>query len=251
MTRAVRLTREGERRTWNERRAVMWHRSIPSTAHDPGQHPEAGARRVGRHRDGRGLGPFSSGHLTIVVVTLIIVVAFPFAAFAVTGNNVFITDFTSGAHAKVDSAGNVQAKLNGGNLNANPTQQASNMFTSTAATGSTGCIVLAAPPVGKALIVTSVKENIWNTTPGHLVEPQIYRMTGNCPTPTNPVSKDTNNVGHDETIVIPFPSGLPIPGGSKLAAQVSETSGDLASVLFTVNGYLVPASQCLSPNVCT
>jgi hypothetical protein len=205
---------------------------------------------MGRRRDGRGLGPFSGGHLTIIVVTLMIVVAFPFAAFAVTGNNVFITDFTSGAHAKVDSGGNVQAKVNGGNLNANPTQQAANMFTSTAGAGATGCVVLAAPPAGKALIVTSVKENIWNNTPGDLVEPQIYRMTGNCPTPTNPVSKDTNNVGTDQTIVVPFPSGLPIPSGSKLAAQVVETSGDLAPVLFTVNGYLVPASQCQSPNVC-
>jgi hypothetical protein len=42
-----------------------------------------------RRREGRGLGPFSSGHLTIVIVTVVIVVAFPFAAFAVTGNNVF------------------------------------------------------------------------------------------------------------------------------------------------------------------
>src|SRR2546421_5985085 len=60
-----------------------------------------------RRREGRGFGPFTSGHLTIIVVTLVIVVAFPFAAFAVTGSNVFITDATSGAHAKVDSGGHV------------------------------------------------------------------------------------------------------------------------------------------------
>jgi hypothetical protein len=54
-----------------------------------------------RRREGRGLGPFTSGHLTLIVVTLLIVVAFPFAAFAVTGNNVFVTDATSGNRATV------------------------------------------------------------------------------------------------------------------------------------------------------
>ena len=60
-------------------------------------------QRAKRRREGRGLGPFTSGHLTIIVVTLVIVVAFPFAAFAVTGNNVFVTDATSGVRAKVDA----------------------------------------------------------------------------------------------------------------------------------------------------
>src|SRR5438874_1798505 len=69
-----------------------------------------------KRRDGRGLGPLSSGHLTIIVVTLVVVVAFPFAAFAVTGNNVFVTDATSGTHAKVDSGGNVQTKVNGSSV---------------------------------------------------------------------------------------------------------------------------------------
>src|SRR5712691_4185802 len=60
-----------------------------------------------RRREGRGLGPFTSGHLTIIIVTLVIVVAFPLAAFAVTGSNVFVTDATSGTHAKVDSGGHL------------------------------------------------------------------------------------------------------------------------------------------------
>jgi hypothetical protein len=65
-----------------------------------------------RRRQGRGLGPFTSGHLTIIVVALVIAVAFPFAAFAVTGSNVFVTDATSGARAKVDSLGELQTKAN-------------------------------------------------------------------------------------------------------------------------------------------
>jgi hypothetical protein len=57
--------------------------------------------RAPRRREERGLGPFTSGHLTLIVITLLILVAFPFAAFAVTGNNVFVTDATSGNHATV------------------------------------------------------------------------------------------------------------------------------------------------------
>ena len=68
---------------------------------------------VKRRREGRGLGPFSSGHLTIIVVTLVIVVAFPFAAFAVTGSNVFVTDAVSGTRAKVNSSGQMAIVVNG------------------------------------------------------------------------------------------------------------------------------------------
>jgi hypothetical protein len=67
--------------------------------------------RTRQRRNGRGLGPFTSGHLTIIVVTVLIVVAFPFAAFAVTGSNVFVTDATSGVRAKVDSKQNLQSAI--------------------------------------------------------------------------------------------------------------------------------------------
>jgi hypothetical protein len=64
-----------------------------------------------RRRDGRGLGPFTSGHLTVVTVTVVMVMAFPFAAGAVTGSSTFITDATSGAHASVDSGHNLHAAV--------------------------------------------------------------------------------------------------------------------------------------------
>src|SRR3954465_11247655 len=102
---------------------------------------------VKRRRDGRGLGPFSSGHLTVIVVTLVIVVAFPFAAFAVTGNNVFVTDFTSGAPAKVDSAGSVQTKVSSGSIFATPTAP-SQQYVSTVTFSDVGpkCKTLVTPP---------------------------------------------------------------------------------------------------------
>jgi hypothetical protein len=64
-----------------------------------------------RRRDGRGLGPFSGGQLTMIIVTIALVVGFPVAASAVTGSNSFITDFTSGTHAKVDAKQNVATAL--------------------------------------------------------------------------------------------------------------------------------------------
>src|SRR5205807_3355084 len=69
--------------------------------------PGHAAHAVRRRRGGRGLGPFTSTQLTTVIVTLAIVIGFPFAAFAVTGSNVFVTDATTGTHAKVDSSGQV------------------------------------------------------------------------------------------------------------------------------------------------
>jgi hypothetical protein len=65
-------------------------------AGDIEQHGEARSRT-------RGLGPFASGHLTIIVVTLMVVVGFPFAATAVTGSNSFITDAVSGNQASVQT----------------------------------------------------------------------------------------------------------------------------------------------------
>ena len=64
-----------------------------------------------RRRQRRGFGPFTGGHITVIIVALIVAVGVPFTASVVTGNNVFLTDFTSGAHAKVDTSGNVQTKV--------------------------------------------------------------------------------------------------------------------------------------------
>ena len=73
------------------------------------------------HREGRGLGPFSSGHLTIIIVTVVIVVAFPFAAFAVTGSNVFVTDASSGTQARVDAFGGLRTVACTPNAGTTPT----------------------------------------------------------------------------------------------------------------------------------
>src|SRR6476661_2988277 len=66
-----------------------------------------------RPRKGRGLGRFTGSQLTTIIVALVVVIGFPFAASAVTGQNVFLTDTTSGKTAKVDAGGHVLSTVSG------------------------------------------------------------------------------------------------------------------------------------------
>ena len=105
----------------------------------------------------KGLGPFTGRQLTTIIVTLIVVVLFPVGAWAVMGSNIFVTDATSGAHAKVDSNGNLQTKVSSGSVNATlaaPNQQ----FISTVTFSDVGpkCKTLVTPPTGKAVVITAV-----------------------------------------------------------------------------------------------
>lgn len=62
-------------------------------------------------REGRGLGPFSGGQITLMVVTLTALLVFPVGAWAVVNSNVAITDPGGVNRAKVDIKGNVNAAL--------------------------------------------------------------------------------------------------------------------------------------------
>ena len=63
-----------------------------------------------RRRGARGLGPFSGGQLTIIIVTVVVAVAFPMAAGAV-GTAMNLVDATSGAQARVDAGHNLHAAV--------------------------------------------------------------------------------------------------------------------------------------------
>jgi hypothetical protein len=123
-----------------------------------------------RRRQGRGLGPFTSGHLTIIVVALVIAVAFPFAAFAVTGSNVFVTDATSGTRAAVDSGNHLKVGDGSGPLTVDgtvgvggiPKESTYFRFGPVDVTPTSGCRVSTPPlPSGKALIVTMLHVDIF------------------------------------------------------------------------------------------
>src|SRR5438067_12976032 len=103
------------------------------------------------------LGPFTGRQLTTIIVTLIVVVLFPLGAWAVTGSNVFVTDATSGAHAKVDSNGNLQTKVSSGSVNATPAAP-NQQFIGTVTFSDVGPTskTLVTPPTGNAAAITNL-----------------------------------------------------------------------------------------------
>lgn len=66
---------------------------------------DAGARR-------RGLGPFSGGQLTLIIITFAVLLLFPIGAWAVAGSNVFVTDSVSGKQASVNTSGQLATSEN-------------------------------------------------------------------------------------------------------------------------------------------
>ena len=234
-----------------------------------------------RRREGRGLGPFSSGHLTIIIVTVVIVVAFPFAAYAVTGNNVFVTDASSGTQArvdafgglrtvvctpntgttpttvtgancaKVDANGNLQTFVRGA-VTATPTQPSGSFFAETQVAllaGGGNNIDIAGPPTGKALMLTSISVDVTSLpTPGGQIF--VFRKIGGtaCSNATN-----DRNIGQFTATgvgmqTISMPSGVPVPNGDRVC--VYWNGGGNPQVGAMVYGYTVSAALCQSPNVC-
>jgi hypothetical protein len=152
-----------------------------------------------RHRRaGRGLGPFSGGQLTIIIVTFAGLLLFPVGAWALSFTNVAITDPGGVNRAKVDTKNNLNTAIHdpvsgtaatvesggklkvdagivptvglGGSITANvayPTGAivrsndglGTSVISLTNNCGSGRCPRLIAPPTGMALVVTSIHVN--------------------------------------------------------------------------------------------
>src|SRR4051812_20932837 len=70
-------------------------------------------RGAGSEESRRGLGPFSGGQLTLIIVVLALVIGLPIGAFAVSATNVSIVDSTGAKHANVDSNGQLLTRQSG------------------------------------------------------------------------------------------------------------------------------------------
>jgi hypothetical protein len=206
-----------------------------------------------RRRDGRGFGPFTSGHLTIIMVTLLIVVAFPFAAFAVTGSNVFVTDATSGTRAKVDSLGNLQTRVSSGFVNATPAAPSQQLVrTATFSDVGAKCKTLVAPPTGKAVVITTVHFQIraYDNGPNTRLGDLGHSGSSGCTTGNVPLDGVSfiGNVPQSNiwqgaaSQQLDFPSGLAIANGHTLTVSVAGGPDDNWRI--TAFGYLVNANQC-------
>jgi len=212
-----------------------------------------GGHAVRRRSDGRGLGPFTSTQLTTIIVTLLILVAFPFAAFAVTGSNVFVTDATSGARAKVDSLGNLQTKVSSGFVNATPAAP-SQQIVRTVTFNDTlpKCKTLVTPPSGKAVVITAVHFQIRTYDNGPDTRLGDLGHSGSSGCTSGNVALDGvsffGNVPQGNiwqgvaSQELDFPSGLAIANGHTLTVSVAGGPDDNWRI--TAFGYQVNANQC-------
>jgi hypothetical protein len=217
-----------------------------------GTRESAGADPRGR-REGRGWGPFSGGQLTIIVMTFAVLLLFPVGAWALSFSNVAITDPGGVNQAKVNASGQLSAAVKG-------SVTAKVAFPTTAIVhsddgfgnpvvypndcGSGFCVKLIAPPVGEALVVTSIHVNTtYDPTPGPDQAVRIFRSSdGTCKSNTlelameevNPASVGVTDLRYD------LPGGMAIPSGKALCL-VNNDSPNLAAAV-TAWGYTVASS---------
>jgi hypothetical protein len=175
---------------------------------------------VGKRASGgsRGLGPFSGGQLTIIIVTFAVLLLVPVGAWAVTSPKVVTVD---GVTRPADPP----------DLYAPDVKQ----------TDANGCVSLEPTPEGKVLVVTSV--HLTNATANPMTVglsrefPETCTNTGH----SHVATKGIVSLPAGTTVEVPFPSGLVITEGWSLVAHFGSPGGWLF-----VNGYLLPSSYCPS-----
>jgi len=217
----------------------------------------------------KGLGPFSGAHLAAMVIALIVAVAFPFAAFAVTGTNSFVTDATSGVHAKVDAKQNLATAMHDPTTGVGAKVNAfGQLATSSAVTGSVTATsnspseeynftnnanqqlpnfcanITPAVPAGKALVATSISVGVNQATTGPV---DTWLEAGTPSTPCGVTAGifiayaiQSNPIG---TMQFNLPSGVAFKAGHTVSVGIHAASGDAIADV-TVHGYLVPSTQC-------
>jgi hypothetical protein len=180
----------------------------------------------------RGLGPFTGGQLTAIVITFVVVIGFPVGAFAVvSGSNSFVTDATSGKQAKVNSLGQLATTATPAAPASMYAQSDQYVLTS----GSPVTAVTGGWRAGLALVITSLTvgpEGILNSP----VTLEFETSSGSHP------AMFTLNPG-TPPVTVPFPSGMPVANGDDLDIRWV-SPGNSVTLDVSFDGYWVPASQC-------
>ncbi|HEY3833359.1 MAG TPA: hypothetical protein VGO03_13765 [Acidimicrobiia bacterium] len=192
------------------------------------------------------MGPFTSGHLTIIIVTLAMIIAFPFAAFAVTGNNVFVTDATSGVHAKVNNLGQLDTTaVVSGAVTAPPAAPSSMVaLFPVQVTASEDDCAFYTPPAGQALVITRIDAYPYapsGTVYIALSASNRINASSGC-TPNKPLSYEDFVAGNPPH-VIDLGAGVALAHGHYLNLTARGNGGGGGATL-NIYGYLVPASAC-------
>jgi hypothetical protein len=220
-------------------------------------------------RERQGLGPFTSTQLTIIIVTLIVVLGFPFAAFAVTGSNSFITDATTGTNAKVgtqqdlnasvhdptsgaganvDANGNLQTKVNGtvGVSGTVTATQASPGFLKAftfAVDAESGVLCGAVtPPAGFALVVTRITISTLGFSPPDFVDAPFTARAASDVCRTGPTLAQPRFSSPSVT-TLDLGAGIGLQNGHSIDVALN-SANTAASAAVTVYGYLASAQSC-------
>jgi hypothetical protein len=176
----------------------------------------------------------------VIIVAVVVMMLFPVGAWALSFTNVAIIDPGGVNRAKVNSLGQLSATaVVSGSVTATPTPPASSFVSYTVKTGG-GCFSAAAPPAGKALVVTSVFEELqtFSASAGMIISPSA--TAGSCSGSIIYSHLLVSSATTTDSVTVPFPSGVAIKAGHSLDI-LNYSSADVG---VTVNGYLVPSAQC-------
>lgn len=194
-------------------------------------------------------GPFTGRQLTTIICVGMVAVLFPVTAFAVSGSPVFLQDAHSRKTAVVDSAGNLQTKVNGGapgNLAA-PSQfvQSNELVLDVPATPALTPLV--SPSGGKQLILTDVHLD-WFGQPAATADPFVLLQLGDRTTCANPVVASSQLFdfptaeGFEQ---VKFSPGFIVPASKSVCVRVATTSG---TAIVNAFGYHVAAGTVAAPH---
>jgi hypothetical protein len=199
-----------------------------------------------RAREGRGVGVFSSGHLTIIIVAVVVMIGLPVGAFAaVSGSNSFITDAVSGTHAKVTTAGALQTSATGAVTATAAAPGAAFVKVGTVSGVGRSCGFVT-PPAGKALVITSIDEVPVGAAVSFDVQLNVVADTAAA---CGGVKTSIANgfYGSDNPHEVVLNPGLGLKNGHYLDLTIAITPGGAASPgpsAAYIYGYTVPAASC-------
>lgn len=194
---------------------------------------------------GRGLGPFTSGHLTAIIITFAVLVLFPVGAWATyTVSHVTITDNGGTNVAKVNRFGQLSVNATG-SVTAAPAAPSA-MFSKVVLDSQPGGLYcdLLSPPAGKAYVITSIDESVLGATSTAPVNVVIKAATASgCGGTVTDVALDEFTSVTPHTVAIA--SGVGIQSGHFLGVYVITPSGGGLNGV-SVTGYSVPSTECSS-----
>jgi hypothetical protein len=182
----------------------------------------------------------------LVVASIAIIIATAGTAFAATGQLVNITDPGNAAQAaKVDATGKLNVGDGSGALSVDGTTTSHEAAPSALFRGQAfpftgaGCIPLATPPAGKALILKSLALDTFTIgTPGAGILASFYLGTNGC----ERFVMDINPPGVG-LINQPFEPGLGVPAGQRLWVSANGISSEAFAFGYVTTASSVPPSS--------